>query len=50
MLSMLVGEAGVEPATECVMSFAVCAIRYLGRLVTFSGLYLPLVDYLVGSK
>ena len=46
----LVGEAGVEPATECLMSFAVRAVRYVGRLVTFSGRDLPLMDYRVGSK
>lgn len=28
---MLVGEAGVEPATEFLMSFAVRAVRYLNR-------------------
>ncbi len=34
---MLVGEAGVEPATEFLMSFAVRAVRYLRHLVTFRG-------------
>lgn len=34
---MLVEEAGVEPATEFQMSFAVHAVRYSRHLVTFHG-------------
>lgn len=34
---MLVEEAGVAPATEFLMSFAVHAVRYLRHLVTFRG-------------